>query len=231
MSDAVPGGVVEAEIAVTVHGHFRLRPADVSGPAPLVVGCHGYGETAADLMEELLRIPGAAGWHLCAVQGLHAFYRRSTGKVVASWMTSFNREQAIADNVAYVQAVIEELDRRVAVAGKPAFVGFSQGVAMAYRAAVSLGGNAGPGSAGVVALAGDVPPEVAERRLDRMPPVLIGRGERDGWYDEAKLELDRSRLEAAGVEVETFVFPEGHVWTDGFRGRAGLFLSRRFEQG
>ena len=69
------------------------------------------------------------------MQGLHRFYARGQGKVVASWMTREDREQAIADNLGYVNRVVM---RRCPGAGDEAtvvFLGFSQGVAMAYRAA------------------------------------------------------------------------------------------------
>jgi len=72
---------------------------------------------------------------LVSVQALHRFYSRGHEKVVASWMTRQDREQAIADNLGYVNRVINAL-----LADAPEvpviFVGFSQGVAMAYRAAV-----------------------------------------------------------------------------------------------
>ena len=75
------------------------------------------------------------------------------------------------------------------------FNGFSQGASMAYRAAV-LG--RGP-SAGVIALGGDIPPELTREQLSRVPAVLIGWGVRDGFYDEEKRVADEARLRDAGV--------------------------------
>ncbi len=203
-------------IAATVHGHYWVRPAATGGPAPWLVGFHGYGETAERLLAAAERIPGAESWHLASVQGLHPFYTRQ-GAVVAGWMTRFDRELAIADNTAYAAAVVEALRADLATAGEPVFAGFSQGVAMAYRAAATVP------SRGLVALAGDVPPEVDVRRL---PPVLIGRGRGDTWYDEAKMSADLERLAAAGVPVETCVFEGGHEWTGEFRRAVAGFLAR-----
>jgi len=76
----------ERHIATLVHGRYLVEaPADPTG-CPLLVGFHGYGETADKSMEEMRKIPGAAQWVLCAVQALHPFYNR-TGEVIASWMT------------------------------------------------------------------------------------------------------------------------------------------------
>src|SRR5688500_4599550 len=93
-------------IAVTTHGRYLVRPP-ASGPARIaVVGFHGYGQRAQHLLDELEALPGSAAWLLVSVQGLHRFYERATQQVVAHWMTSEDRELAIADNIAYVDAVV-----------------------------------------------------------------------------------------------------------------------------
>jgi predicted esterase len=94
------------------------------------------------------------------------------------------------------------------------FLGFSQGVAMAYRAAYSH-----PNASGVIALAGEVTPDIA----GPLPPVLIGRGTQEEWYTDEKLKKDLSIL-ATITTVETCVFNGGHEWTEEFRGAAGEFL-------
>lgn len=203
-------------IPTTVHGRYLVRPAPAGSSAPLLVGFHGYGENADDHLAALERVPGTDAWHLVAVQALHPFYKRD-GSVVASWMTKLDREAAIVDNVAYVERVVAAVREELDTNGVLVFAGFSQGVAMAYRAAAALP------SSGVIALAGDVPPEVAPGDL---PPVLLGRGRRDEWYDGGKEDDDLARLEAAGVAVETCVFDGGHEWTDDFYRAAEGFLGR-----
>ena len=101
--------------------------------AALFVGFHGYAETAEVQMERLAAVPGTDGWTLVAAQGLNRFYRGRTEDVVAGWMTRRDREDAIRDDTVYVGHVIgvtrTAADPMVAA-------GFSQGVAMAFRAAV-----------------------------------------------------------------------------------------------
>ena len=105
------------------------------------------------------------------------------------------------------------------------YVGFSQGVAMAYRAAV----RSGQTCAGVIALAGDVPPELREETSLRWPKVLVARGRDDLWYTQAKMDADLAFFSAADVSVESLVFAGGHEWTDEFRAVAGRFLAERAE--
>lgn len=214
----------EREIAALVHGRYLLEaPADPTG-CPLVVGFHGYGENADLHLAELRRLPGASRWVLCAVQALHPFYNRA-GEVIASWMTRLQREQAIFDNVRYAASVVAEVQRELPVSSRLAYLGFSQGAAMAYRAAAASGHSC----QGVVVLGGDVPPELEGRDLTHFPPVLLGRGTSEEWYDAAKMEHDVELLRRKGVDVRPCIFEGGHEWTTEFRAQAGRFLEEVFQ--
>ena len=206
-------------IETTVRGRYLLRPA-AGDPVGLLVGFHGYGETAASHLAALLEIPGVESWTVASIQGLHPFYTRS-GDVVASWMTKLDREEAIEDNLAYVRAAVAEILAAAGISGPLVYAGFSQGVAMAYRAAA----GAGHLCDGLIALAGDVPPELAELDLGGFPPVLIGRGTGDSWYSEEKLTDDVLLLREKGIQVEFERFEGGHEWTAVFHRQCAAMLS------
>ena len=214
---------VDREIVAQVHGRYLIEaPAEPRG-CPLIVGFHGYGENAERHLEELRRLPGSSRWVLCAVQALHPFYNR-TGDVIASWMTRLQRDHAIQDNLRYVASVVAEVKRELPVSDRLVYLGFSQGAAMAYRAAA----GSGHACQGVVVLGGDVPPEI-EDNLRHLPPVLLGRGSSEEWYDAAKMEHDVGLLRGKGVDVRPFVFEGGHEWTNEFRAEAGRFLDEVFQ--
>ena len=210
-------------IETITHGRYIVRPAN-GGPAGCLVGFHGYAQTAETFLADLESIPGAADWTLLAVQALHPFYTRS-GQVVANWMTSLDREHAIADNLAYVRRVVRAVQERGTPGmerGRPLVcLGFSQGVAMAFRAAM----DAARRCDGVIALGGDIPPEI-RARMTPPPPVLMGRGRDDEWYTSEKLELDRQWLDAVGARASICEFDGGHFWTAAFRHEAGRFLAQ-----
>lgn len=207
------------QVATQVHGRALLRRASES-PAPLLVGFHGYGENAERLLEAIVEVPGISLWHVVVVQALHPFYNTKTGEVVASWMTKLDRKLAIEDNLRYVASALDEAKKSLDLAGPTAFLGFSQGTAMAYRAA----GWAGHTCDGLIALAGDAPAEIVDDSARALPRVLIGCGTEDSWYDEAKMESDAARLQSRGTRVETCLFEGGHEWTGEFRGAARDFL-------
>jgi predicted esterase len=204
------------------HGRVVVRDATRVPARGLLVAFHGYGQSADTILADLDRVSGVSAWTVVSVQALHRFYSRGDQAVIASWMTRQDRDEAIADNVAYVdRAVDAALEGQRPVIGTPpiVYVGFSQGVAMAYRAAV-LGKRK---SAAVIALAGDVPPDVD---LAGAPPVLIGVGARDTWYTVEKTRADTARLKAAGVTYEVVTFEGAHEWTDEFRSAVSRWLDR-----
>lgn len=201
----------------TVGRYLLESPTPVSHAAPMLVGFHGYGQNAEILLEDLRRIPGAAAWNLASVQALHRFYNPKTREIAASWMTSQDRAQAIADNLAYLTRVIAEL-RAEGRTGKLVFAGFSQGAAMAWRAAAHLPCQ------GLLVLGGDLPKDVAEAPALNLPPILIGRGTRDTFYTEPHLEADLATLEARGLSAEALRFEGGHEWGPDFLKAAGRFL-------
>lgn len=215
--------MIEKTIQTTTHGRYLVAPARTTGPAPLLVGFHGYGEPAEAQMDRLAPIPGADAWTVVAVQGLHRFYRRGNNAVVASWMTRQDRELAIADNLAYVGAVIDaEWSARFG-SRHVVFAGFSQGAAMAFRAAAVSAHPVG----GVVVVGGDIPPELDRAALGCLGHVLICRGTRDEWYSTVKFEQDQARLRDAVVDFTAIEFDGGHDWTGGAVDATARFLANR----
>lgn len=206
-------------IATGTHGRY-LDDIPEHSQATLV-GFHGYQENAALHFEVLRQIAGGRSIGLVSIQGLHRFYTKSND-VVASWMTKEDRELAIADNVAYVARVMEAVADESGMTRPLIYVGFSQGVAMAYRAAT----RAQRPCDGVIALAGDLPPDVAPLAAS-LPRVLIGRGAADKWYSGDMSAKDLAALKAAGVAATEHVFDGGHEWAPDFIARASQFVDER----
>src|SRR5690349_15923247 len=164
-------------LETSVHGRFLFEDR---GADRLLVGFHGYAEVAENWLSEIEKIAGIDRWSVVAVQALHPFYTRA-GSVVANWMTSQDRELAIADNMNYVRRVVASLPPSRTLV----FAGFSQGATMAARAAAYCGP-----AAGLILLGGDIPPEVHEDFAVAMPPTLLARGANDDWYTDEKFKKD-----------------------------------------
>jgi predicted esterase len=202
-------------ISTGTHGRYLVDIPDPSRGT--LVGFHGYQENAAITFDVLRQIAAARSMGVVSIQGLHRFYTRGND-VIASWMTKEDRELAIADNIAYVAKVLAAVADEYGVARPLIYAGFSQGVAMAYRAAVFGQRHCD----GVIALAGDVPPDVAPL-ASSLPKVLLGHGREDKWYTDQHAAKDRAVLEQAGVTVVEHVFDGGHQWVPDFVLRTGVF--------
>lgn len=206
-------------ISTSTHGRYVVDLPDGEGPFPLLVGFHGYGQNAeTHLTQVLQRIPDSESWVRASVQGLHSFYNLKTQEVVASWMTRLHRELAIADNIRYIEAVVRALREDFPLNDVVVFEGFSQGVAMAFRAA-----NAIP-SRGLIVSGGDVPPDVANSDRFALPPLLLAHGRHDDLYPLEKYLDDQRVLRERGANAEFLEFEGGHECAGEFLVRAGALL-------
>ena len=212
---------VDVQLVPTMtHGRVLVRSARAAARRGLLVGFHGYMENAATQMARLEAIPGASAWTLVSIQGLHRFYRGRTEEVVASWMTREDRDVTMADNLAYVAAALHEVSHDDST--RIVYAGFSQGSAMAFRAGV-LGRDR---ASGIIAIGGDVPPELLADRSRRLPPVLLARGERDEWLTQARFEADLAALTVRNASFQPVVYDGAHEWNGPVSNAVGEFLTR-----
>jgi predicted esterase len=214
--------VIERTIRAATHGRYLVDAPAGDRAIGTLVGFHGYAEGAEAQLARMRAIPGADAWLLVAIQGLHRFYQRRANEVVASWMTRQDRALAIADNLTYVGDVVDAVASEWPGSGPLVFTGFSQGVAMTFRAAAS---SPRPVD-GVISVGGDVPPELDAATLGRVARVLICRGVRDEWYTTAKFDTDIGRLRAAGAMVTPLTFDGGHEWSEPVIRAAERFLGQ-----
>ncbi len=206
-------------IEASIHGRYLLEGPEA---APLLLGFHGYGEDAEAQLDRMRGVPTSEPWQLCSVQALSRFYRSKGRHVVASWMTRQDRERAIEDNVTYVKRVVDSLAGQGRMSDSVVVTGFSQGVAMAYRAAARSLSRC----SGIIAVGGDLPPELASDPDRRWPAILIAHGESDEWYTRDKLAADERALKDQQAELEARTYACGHEWSIEISESAGRFLDR-----
>lgn len=195
-------------IEQTVDYAIQLPDHPPDGETTLLIVLHGYGQTCEKFIkvfaplrqEKILTV---------APQAPHPFYVKLTPKIVGfSWLTLYQRDRAVGDFIGYMRRLIRCICSDFAF--KPAqvyFLGFSQGVSMAYRFAV--GSDTPPG--GVIACGADLPPDVAEK-LPQSPKfrVLIAHGIEDTIVPIEKAHAARQELLRQRFPVEQFIFPGGH---------------------
>jgi predicted esterase len=205
----------------TVHGRYLVQPASPGESGLWLIGFHGYAQSAEVFLEPLAQLAPGGRWLVASVQALHPFYAGRSNEVVANWMTRQDRELAIADNLAYVDGVLDRLEGEFGAPRAIVFAGFSQGVAMAYRAGL-LGRRA---AAAIVSCGGDVPPELKSGPTRDWPRVLAATGTRDEYYTPAMLEQDMAFIRTRRPDAHSLAFEGGHEWSAALCEAAGALLA------
>ncbi len=169
---------------------------------------HGYGQLARFFLNSFNEL--ANDRLIVAPEGLSRFYTDAAHqRVGATWMTREDREEEIADHVAYLDALHGLL--MLEVGNKPLHVlGFSQGVATVSRWIAM--GKARP--ARIVLWGGSLPPELTAAQLQlafSKCAVDLVHGKQDELVPEAAFRNNEERLRLAGITSRSLVFPGGHT--------------------
>jgi predicted esterase len=196
MSDPTPR---EHRIAVSRSARCYTAGGEQATEAWVVV--HGYGQLAARFLRSVAVLAAPARL-VVAPEGLSRFYLDAgAGKVGASWMTREDRQQEIAEYLAYLDQVRSRLVPPVPVT----VLGFSQGVATAARWAVQTA----PAPARLVAWGSLLPEEIPAARLLPMRVTYVV-GEQEAWAPPEAVEAQAAGLGRAGVRVDVVRFDGGH---------------------
>jgi len=176
---------------------------------------HGYGQLVEYFSRHFKSVQAAdpEGTVIVAPEALSRFYLSgNSGRVGASWMTTADRQAEIADQAAYLDALLAHLlaacppDVRVTV------LGFSQGTATVSRWLAGRPDGWRPHR--LLLWAGDFPADIeatAARQLLHGLPVVLVSGEQDGYVGPDKLRAQAKALGLHGAQLTTHSFEGSHT--------------------
>jgi predicted esterase len=177
---------------------------------------HGYGQLAEYFIRHFRGLISDGSRVIIAPEGLNRFYVKEWTRVGATWMTREDREHEIADYVQYLNSVAEEVSAQLQEHGaerekvRIVTLGFSQGVTTLIRWLQR--GNIT--SNWLMCWGGALPAEVdlniQKEFLNSMNPVFVC-GNEDEFITPEVLQMHRTALETAGVEMRFVSFEGGHV--------------------
>lgn len=182
----------------------------------LWIACHGYGQLAGRFLRHFRPIEHPARL-IVAPEALSRFYLENTlphgpdARIGATWMTREDRDSEIADYVEYLDTLaallLQGRDRdRVRLVA----FGFSQGVATVMRW-LALGQTRVDRC---IAWSGSLPQDLDVAAVrDRLGavPVTCAFGDRDQFFDAARIAQQTDALRAAGVPFEYVPFKGAHT--------------------
>jgi predicted esterase len=174
------------------------------------IACHGYGQLAARFIRGLEPV-AAASRCIVAPEGLSRFYVdvEQRAKVGASWMTKEQRQAEIADYVAYLDAVCDQVLGAARQAVRLTALGFSQGASTVSRW-VAFGRHAVDR---LILWGGELPPDLdlagVKERFANVE-VIVVRGTRDEYITAKVVKSILGRLQQQGVSHRLVEFDGGH---------------------
>lgn len=189
----------------------RIAIAGTPGPDihDLWIVLHGIGQLADSMLRKCAPLAGP-GRLLVAPEGLSRFYRDAQyQRVGASWMTRLDREAEIADQVFYLDQVLLSLPRIDWDRCRLHLLGFSQGVATAWRWLAY--GRPEPHT--VVLWAGRPPAETSPdlaRRLTAARLIFV-YGTADPFISPALATAVLTPFQAHYPHLEVQTFAGGHL--------------------
>lgn len=194
-------------IELTVE-YVVARPHGTREQPPLLLVLHGWGQTCQSILRRF-RALRERGILLVAPQAPHPLYVKMEPKKVGfSWLTQYERDRAVVEFRRYMKRLLEQLRTDEQFDASRVYIaGYSQGVSMAYRLAVSDVVT----PAGLIACNGDLPPDVVPNLPEvRKFPVLLVHGESDPLVPVAKCEEALQTLSQHGFDVDRWTHSGAH---------------------
>lgn len=198
----------EKQVSLRIQAPYRSC-GNPQAPTLWVV-LHGYGQLARYFIRKFDRLSPEAHF-VIAPQGLSRFYLPGHQKVGASWMTKEHRLLEIDHYLAYLDAVLEaEVSAEALAQKRLVLLGFSQGCATLGRwlAHRKLRFDH------LVFWAGNFPHELQASDFDWYDGsghIWAVAGEQDPYLDEARIQAQRSVVEAAmGQRPQLLAFEGKH---------------------
>ncbi len=205
------------ERSLRVWRSARYYVAGDLGPATRQIWfvCHGYGQLARRFLRHFEWL--ATGERVVvAPEALNRFYLEdpegghANARVGATWMTREDRLAEIADYVAYLDAVHDEVLSGVgAPVRRTVILGFSQGAATACRWALSGRVRAHQLILWAERLPHDLDIAAQAPRLRELDLTVV-LGQEDKWVTREAVAEQEKALAAHGVPFRVVTFPGGH---------------------
>lgn len=171
---------------------------------------HGYGQLGSYFIRHFQPL-ATAQRAVVAPEGLSRFYLGDNQweRVGATWMTKEDREDEIADQQTYLDAIWQQVTAQAPNVKRVVVLGFSQGVATAWRWVDQT--SQLPGVQHFIAWAGMAPAEYNRLPQRTGMKIWVVYGNQDPFITPERTEAIRQIIAGAGLPVSELAFEGGHV--------------------
>lgn len=178
-------------------------------PEHIWIALHGYGHLAQYFIKKFNTLHKDIHYVICP-EGLSKFYLEgAAGRVGASWMTKYEREDEIRDYIHYIDEVYQTFVKPVSQskAIKIHVIGFSQGGATASRWYTHTSNHIDN-----LFLWGSIfPPDMEIEKIQgKQVPIQVLLGDTDIYLPLNEREAVYSKLNKLGLEYSVLEYNGGH---------------------
>ena len=189
--------------------HYRLSHLVNRKEEEILFALHGYGQLSEYFLKKLRPIFSDERLIVVPEATNYAYLEGFSGRVGSNWMTKHERESAIANNINYLNTLLEAI--LVKYTHKPLLkvLGFSQGAATATRWVSQLeypvktlvlwGGG----------FAHDLHPVKTAQKLNGSK-CYLAIGDKDEIITQESLEKQEALISALGVTADKVSYSGGH---------------------
>lgn len=205
----------EHHLAVTKTARYCLLGELSPRTRDIWIVCHGFGQLAKEFITAFEPIV-QEDRVIVAPEALSRFYKsqgtvhNAQTPVGATWMTSEDRENEIADYVRYLDTLLSNLLRTASPEANVTVLGFSQGTATVSRWVA----RSKPSVVRVILWGGLLPPELRDPEkvggLTNQPLEFVV-GEADRYFSSEMVDDESLAMKACGIPVTLSRFNGAHV--------------------
>ncbi len=201
--------VTHHKLSVTRTAHYYTLGTPGKHIKKVWIVAHGYGQLASTFIHRFEGLDDGETL-IIAPEGLSKFYwGKFTGKVVASWMTSGDRLDEIADYTNYLQQIYEQYVPQLSEEVEITVLGFSQGCATVVRWALAKF----PHFHNLICWAGSFPEDISYHEQANYwedKKLYFAYGTADPLLSEKRLKWSFDVIKDKQLEVTTFTFDGKH---------------------
>ena len=170
---------------------------------------HGYGQLAEFFIRKFIPFSSENRLFIAPEGTNHSYLQEFQGRVGANWMTSYNRETAIANNHRFLNRMMDELLLQFSSSPRIHLLGFSQGAATGTRWASQWSGRLDSLVLWGGGFAHDLVLNLAKEKF-ASTEVLLVHGAQDVLITEESKKRQEELLFELGKPMNLLTFEGGH---------------------
>jgi predicted esterase len=200
---------VKSTVNFSYEATYHLSHSPTGKEKEIWVVLHGYGQLAEFFLRKFAPFSNENRLILAPEGTNYSYLKEFQGRIGANWMTSYERELAIANNHRFLDQVMKNLLEHYFIPPKIHVLGFSQGAATATRWISHWPGQVSTLILWAGGFAHDLNLDLAREKFAKARLILV-TGEQDELVTEEQIKKQEAFIRQLEVPITRLTFQGGH---------------------